>query len=70
MKNDISALMDKGFDIASLKELFDFVDDKGAVDSKLFVILNYDSLNAEFEKLSYELAELNANVIFYKPVLS
>jgi hypothetical protein len=69
MKKDVSALLVEGYELTVLQELFDLAESKTKINNRLLLILNNDEMNQFVESLTCRLMLLNADIIFYKPII-
>ena len=69
MRKDILQLMDDGYEMALPDDLFDVAKKEIKNGDKLFLILNSNYQHQPFELLTQKLVALNANIIFYRPVI-
>ena len=69
MRKDISGLMDEGYEMALPDELFNVAKKEIKNGDKFFLILNSNYQHQPLELLTQKLVALNANIIFYRPVI-
>ncbi|MBI3720466.1 MAG: hypothetical protein HY252_17950 [Sphingobacteriales bacterium] len=69
MRKDISVLTGKGYEMAILSELKYFTENEIKPEKKMFLILNNSEINQFVEVVTKQLTMLNADIIFYKPVI-
>lgn len=69
MRNDIARLIDSGYDMALPDELQNLKKLETKPAGKYFVILNYGGENDFIEMLTHKLIGLNADFIFYRPII-
>jgi len=66
MQSDVSALLDEGYELTTLQELFDLVENKNKISKRFLLILNNEIAKSFIETISYQLTVLNTDVIIYK----
>lgn len=69
LRKDVAVLTAVGYEIALLSELVYYTENKIRPCKKMFVIFNNSEPNHYAELITKQLITLNADVIFYKPVI-
>lgn len=69
LRKDISMITGKGYEMTLLSELFDITENTFHQGKKWFLILNSSEQHHPVELLTQKLVALNANIIFYRPVI-
>lgn len=69
LRTDISVLTNKGYEMVLLTELSYFTENNIKPCKKMFLILNNSEPNHFAEVITKKVIVLNADVIFYKPVI-